>query len=102
MKSVEKISATFGNFTNPLDQKDHFGRSICAMGDIDGDGKTDLCAGAQQDDDGFKDAGAAYVLRLNGDGSVKVSTKISALEGNFSGVLHTTDNFGSSCAVPGV
>jgi FG-GAP repeat len=101
VKSVEKISSTSGNFTNPLDQKDHFGRSICAMGDIDGDGKGDLCVGAQQDDDGFKDAGAAYVLRLNGDGSVKVSTKISALEGNFSGVLHLTDNFGSSCAVPG-
>jgi len=101
VKSNEKISSTEGGFTNPLDNKDHFGRSICALGDIDGDGKGDLCVGAQQDDDGNKDAGAAYVLRLNGDGSVKASQKISMLEGNFTGPLNPTDNFGSSVAAPG-
>lgn len=101
VKSQAKISATSGGFTGALSNKDHFGRSICALGDIDGDNKGDLCVGTHQDDDGFTDAGAVWNLLLNADGSVKGHQKISLAEGNFTGTLDPVDHFGASCAAPG-
>ncbi|TPW08909.1 MAG: hypothetical protein FD127_4303, partial [Acidimicrobiaceae bacterium] len=55
--SQQKISDTAGGFTGVLDNKDHFGRSLCTLGDFDGNGTADLSVGAFQDDDGGKDLG---------------------------------------------
>jgi len=41
---------------------DNAGRSVSSAGDIDGDGYSDLLIGANQDDDGGSNAGAAYLL----------------------------------------
>jgi hypothetical protein len=94
VKAHQKISDTEGGFTAELDSDD-FGGSITAIGDLDGDGVTDVAAGAKLDDDGGVNHGAVWVLFLNSDGTVKSHQKISDTEGGFTGVLGT-EWFGTS------
>ena len=100
VKSHQKISDTEGNFSGTLDDGDSFGNSLTSLGDLNGDGITDLAVGAHGDDD-RAGAGATYVLFLNADGTVKSSQIISATEGNFSGVLQISDFFGYSLSTLG-
>ncbi len=96
--SHQKISATAGGFTGTLDAGDGFGRSLAALGDVDGDGIGDLAVGASEDDDGGTDRGAVWILFLNADGTVKAHGKISSTEGGFAGALDDGDRFGRSVA----
>ncbi len=64
--SHQKISDTEGGFTGILDNNDTFGRSVASLGDLDGDGVSDLAVGAFWDDDGGTDRGAVWVLFLDG------------------------------------
>src|SRR5262249_19775381 len=68
---AQKISDTSGGFTAQLDEEDQFGRSIVNLGDLDGDGVTDLLVGAHTDDDGGIDQGAVYILFMRSNGWVK-------------------------------
>ncbi|HET9062967.1 MAG TPA: dockerin type I domain-containing protein, partial [Candidatus Binatia bacterium] len=77
-----------------VDQADDFGRGVAALGDLDGDGIGDIAVGASRDDDGGADRGAAWILFLNRDGSVRAHQKISDTEGAFSGILDDGDAFG--------
>ncbi len=112
VKGHQKISATNGGFSGSLDNGDSFGSTIAALGDLDGDGKTDIAVGAQYDDDGGTncqtltpgpgcDKGAVYILFLNSDGTVKAHQKISATAGGFGGSLDSTDRFGGSLSALG-
>jgi hypothetical protein len=101
VKAQQKISDTVGGFTGVLDNRDHFGRSLAPMGDIDQDGVMDLAAGAWWDDDGGKDKGAVWTLLMNADGTVQAHQKISELSGNFTGTLDLDDRFGVSVAAVG-
>jgi len=40
--SHQKISDSLGNFTGILDNSDEFGLSVTSIGDLDGDGITDI------------------------------------------------------------
>jgi hypothetical protein len=95
---AQKISDTSGGFTATLDEMDQFGRSIVNLGDLDGDGITDLLVGAHTDDDGGVDQGSVYVLFLRENGFVKAWQKISDVEGNFGGWLDPGDQFGRAAA----
>ncbi len=98
IKSVTKISSLAGNFGGVLEHRDHFGRSVCAAGDLDGDGLPNLAVGASKDDDGALDAGALWLLNLALDGSVLSHQLISATSGGFPGPLEADDGFGQSVA----
>jgi len=66
VKSHQKISSTEGGFTGILNDSDFFGYSVASLGDLDGDGLTDLAVGAKWDDDGGLNRGAVWVLFLDG------------------------------------
>jgi len=92
----QKISDLAGNFGGDLGELDHFGSSLAYLGDLDGDGLTELAVGAKLDDDGGLDFGAVWILSLNSDGTVNRYQKISTGNGGFSGTLLTQGNFGAS------
>jgi len=76
VKSEYKINESrFGN-GNELGG-DRFGNALANLGDLDGDGISDLAVGERRNDDGGVDNGAVWILFLNQDGSVKDSYKIN-------------------------
>lgn len=79
---------------------DVFGFSVASLGDLDGDGMTDLAVGATGDDDGESESGAVHVLYLNANGTVKSSTKITH-QLNGGPTLANLDEFGFSLATLG-
>lgn len=70
-------------FTGDLGGNDLFGESVCAIGDLDGDGRQDLAVGAAWDDDLGTNRGAVWILFLN-DGSIDLSST-TTWEGDSSG-----------------
>ena len=93
--SVKIASGTNGGPT--LANIDRFGRSVASLGDLDGDGVTDLAVGAFTDDTNGADRGAVYVLLLNANGTVKSSVKIASGT-NGGPTLADSDLFGGSVA----
>jgi len=98
VKSRQKISSTQGGFTGPLQDADWFGWSVCAIGDLDNDGITELAVGALQTDDVAQDNGGLWILFLKADGTVKAKQKISATQGGFNLSLPDFEWFGTSIA----
>ncbi len=101
VKDEQKISSTQGGLVGPLLDNDRFGNAVAGIGDIDGDGIPDIIVGAYRDSDGGTARGAAYVLMLNADGTVKDEQKISSTQGGLTGPIANTDWFGSSVAAIG-
>jgi len=99
--ALQKISSTAGGLAGPLDDVDAFSRALVPLGDLDGDGVGDLAVGAIGDDDGGPDRGAAWILFLQPDGTVKAEAKISETAGGFAGALDAGDWFGFSGAALG-
>ncbi len=99
VKNLQKIAHNFAGGPSLVDS-DLFGSSVASIGDLDGDGVTDLVVGAQQDSTGGTDRGAVHVLFLNATGTVKNRQKIAH---NFSGgpSLNNGDNFGAAVTAIG-
>ena len=66
VKSHQKISDTEGGFAGTLDDGDEIALGVGSLGDLDGDGVSDLAVGAHKDDDGGSNHGAVWVLFLDG------------------------------------
>jgi len=93
-----QIGAYVGGFGDGLDAWDLFGSAVANIGDLDGDGITDLAVGAMYDDDGGTNRGAAWILFMNANGAVKSKQKISSTQGGFGSGLANDDRFGNSIA----
>jgi PKD repeat protein len=92
----QKISMTQGGFKGALGGGDLFGFALANVGDVDGDGVTDLAVGTPKDDDGGVRKGAVWLLFLRADGTVKGHKKISDIGGVYG--LQPGNEFGSSIA----
>ena len=90
-----KISDTEGGFTGGLDD-DAFGSSVAYLGDLDGDGNTDLAVGADDDRTAGLNAGAIWILFLDANRNVSHQQKVTEGVGGFTGDLDTGDGFGHS------
>ena len=99
--TFQKISNTQGNFGNNLSADDLFGNSLDSIGDINGDGITDIVVSSFGDDQVATDMGAIYIMKLNSDGSVKSFKKISKNMNGFTGNIESGDIFGSGFAALG-
>jgi len=96
IKLYQKISDTQGGFTGTLADNCKFGSSLTNLGDLDGDGITDIAVGAYDDDDGGTTRGSVWILFLDTNGTVKSEQKISDTQGGFTGTLNNGDRFGIS------
>lgn len=55
---------------------DRFGTSVAAIGDLNGDGVTDMVVGAERDSVAGTNRGAVYLMLMNSDGTVQSSVKV--------------------------
>ncbi len=92
----QKINEMYGGFTGLFNNNENFGVSVDSIGDLNGDGITDIVVGAANNNEGGSGTGAVYILFLNEDGTVNHHQKIGFNSGGFSGVLNGGDFFGVS------
>jgi hypothetical protein len=98
----QKITEGSGGFGGSVGQRDRFGASVAALGDLDGDGVGDLAVGASWDSsNAFQQEGSVWILFLRTDGTVVSERKITEGTGGFQGTLETLDLFGTSVAALG-
>jgi cysteine-rich repeat protein len=98
VKSHQAISPTQGGFDATLGG---LGATVTSLGDLDGDGITEVANGNNAADDGGPGRGAAIVLFLNADGTVKSQQRISSTHGGFTGPLSDGDSFAIEVAFLG-
>ena len=65
-KSIQKITTDTGGFKAVLKPGDVFGTSLTSVGDLNGGGITDMISDASSDGEAGTNAGAFYILFLNG------------------------------------
>jgi hypothetical protein len=81
--------------------EDQFGASIAALGDLDGNGVTEVAVGAPRYDGNGFDNGAVHLLFLDPGGTVASTVRIADQENGFVGNLLDFNFFGQSLAGPG-
>ena len=88
-------NGTSGFPTGIITNDDRFGWSVTPVEDLDNDGVQELLVGTIGDDTGSSQKGAAYLLYIQTDGTVKSYLKLAdGLGGIVSGALTTASNFG--------
>lgn len=97
----QKISSTEGGFNGELSNGAYFGISVSPAGDLDGDCIMDLIVGAAKQETINGDSGAAFIVYLNEDGTVKNEQEISPGLMGFNTNLTSGDLFGRSVAFIG-
>ena len=85
-KNVVSISGALPSGYNPVGADDGFGMGMGGLGDLDGDGVTEVAVGAP-----LAEPAGFHLLFMNADGSVKDDVFVSAPVG-----VKPTDTFGST------
>ena len=80
-----------------LNSNDLFGYSIASIGDLNGDGTSDIIVGAPYDDAAGSDTGAIHVMFMNSNGTISDTIEINNNTVN-GPVLNSNDLFGYSIA----
>lgn len=84
----------------PGDRSVEFGRTVAAVGDVDGNGMADLAVGARDAlTSPYANSDQTWILRFKPDWSVEGALEISARSGGFDGALAEEDFFGASAAL---
>ena len=101
-KAYSKLSATSGGIQSPFVRSrggTWFGMHVAALGDLDGNGVTDLGIGALLDDGEPHASGGLYVIRLDRNGRSIGDRLVNADVGGLSpGELEANDEFGGAVA----
>jgi len=102
--SERRIGQGDGGFGGALGFFDRFGSSVAALGDLDGNGVTDVAVGAPfHEVTGIGDVGAVWILFLQSDGLVRDEVLVTHGQGGFGGTLTSDPDdggvaFGSAVA----
>ena len=96
-ESVE-LSIGLNGLLAPAGSTWSFGRSVAALGDLDGDGVGEIAVGERELN---AQLGAVWVLYMNPDGSVREQREISVGSEGFFGPVQAQDFFGDSVAAIG-
>ena len=102
VKSSQKIGDGVGGGP-PLANSDYFGEAVSLLGDLDGDGASDLAVGARGVDTSGNERGAAYVLFLTPTVATATvtSTVFNAGQVNRSGLASLMLQFNEAVTVSG-
>ena len=98
VRDQRKIASGEGDFQGNIGDDDHFGSAIASIGDLDGNGVSDLAVGAPFNDDGGSDRGAVWILFMKTDGKVNEQARISSTDGKFNENMDDGDALGSALA----
>ncbi|MEM7392974.1 MAG: hypothetical protein AAF492_11570, partial [Verrucomicrobiota bacterium] len=98
VQAERKIAQGLGGLGDVLKDQDFFGISVADLGDIDGDGVSDIGVGAGGDDADEVNQGTMYVLFMQPDGTVKSVVENSSAGPLFGGDTEENDFFGTSLA----
>ncbi len=102
MKGHAKLSATSGGLQSPFVRSRGgcwFGMHVAPLGDLDGNGVTDIGVGALLDDGEPHASGALYVIRLDRSGRSLGDRLVNADIGGLApGELEANDEFGGAVA----
>ena len=99
IKTFQDIDNQHGNLGKVLNPGDRFGDRIRNIGDLDGDGISDMVVGADFDSTGGSNDGAIYILFMKKDGTVKSKNKITS--GSFGYTFPSGYRFGQAVACIG-
>ena len=96
-------AASEGGPALALDDYAKFGWSLSWLGDLDGDGHSDLAVGAIEEGSSPRGYGSVYILFLDASGGLRSYVRITENSGGFVGELsfrsgHDHDSFGYSLA----
>jgi hypothetical protein len=88
VRAQQKISETAGGFDGDLNGSDHFGTAVAGVGDVDGDGLSELAVSTRSE--------KVFLLFLAADGTVRRTLRILEPPGG-----QVQDAYGASLAGPG-